>query len=233
MNRRLNHPKCFDLRCLEKIANGKQRNIFLVNGRDCGPDFPDVPIVLKVPRRIERQNRLSPSKRFLRRLYPASSLRVISKEVDYLTRASQDCADPLCKIPIPTFMGFVETSDGTGVLWEAICDEQGQLASTLKNLVDENRIAEALEPLNSFVKKCLKTDLVVTDMNYRNLVYGHKSGKKQFFIVDGFGDHRMFSLREMSHQYNHGKLMLSFKKISQQTSLTFDNQTNSFCLGTN
>lgn len=228
MKRIADQPRVIDITALTRIASGKQRNIFLLDQAIGNLDFSDVRIVLKVPKHSERHKRLPFYKKLLRKLYPASALRVIRKEAAYLARASQKFVGSPQLIPIPSFMGFVETSDGTGALWEAICDTQGQLAPTLEKLLAENQIADVFEPLNSFVETCMKNDLVITDLNPRNLVYGQKAGAKQFFIVDGFGDHRVISLREMFRKHNRSKLIQSFNKLSDQTGLMFDMQTNSF-----
>ena len=179
---------------------------------------------------LERQRRFSRSKRLVRWLFSSSKLRVVRKEATYFSKLSARCTERAPQSPVPGFVGYVETSDGAGALWRAICDEQGKLAATSQNFVDENRLDEVLEPLNFFVPTCFQVGLVIADMHCRYLVRKQSSSNKELCIGNGFGDHRMIPFRTMFQQYNHVKLIKGFDKLSRQTGLTFDDRSKGFCL---
>ncbi|WP_170381233.1 YrbL family protein [Ruegeria atlantica] len=219
-----------DLSSFEKIANGKQRNIYLVRGKDVGLRDGNQRFVLKVPRRQERLQRLSSAKRLLRKIYPASSLRVIRKEAEYWKAVSCRWNREWGPFPFPRFVGFVETSEGIGALWNAVCDHQGNLAPQLKDFVDNNDVTGMLDALNQFVRLCMTQHIVATDLQYRNVVFGTELDRTQLFLVDGFGDHRMVSFRRVSKSYNRSKLVHSCQKLARQTNLCFQPETGVFSL---
>ena len=211
-----------DLRQFTKVAQGKNRDIYIVPGADLDPAAPPAPVVLKVPRYADRASVDSPAKRVLRRLLPGSLLRVIRKEAQYRAKLPEPQ-------PIPAFLGYVDTSQGRAALWEAVCTRKGKLAPTLKSLAARGRVSEVVEPLNQFAKTCFEQNLVAPDINDRNLVLT-KAGGKRVVLVDGFGDHRLFSLRGLSRAHNQRSLVNRFQKVARQMGLAFDPETRRFSL---
>lgn len=210
-----------DLRGYPRLRRGKQRNIYLLRP-DASGNATGMAMVLKVPRYGERLERLPVAKRLLRRIYPNSEFRVLNQEVNYWNKLVSRKGSAGDKLPIPAFVGFVNTTEGRGVLWEAMLDARGELGPNLLDICRSGKPETAIEPLNRFVEICLSESIVAPDLNAKNLVLACKNGRQDFFLVDGFSDHRMISLREISPRYNARFLMERFAKIARRMGLEFN-----------
>lgn len=216
-----------DLKHHVRLKRGKQRYIYLIK-----PDGPSVdatpPMVLKIPRYRARQKRLSIAKRILRKLFPYSGYRVITKEADYLNKLKRSNPDAVESLPIPNFIDYVETSEGRGVLWEAICDESGGLAPTVEELCESGQFEGLPELLSDFVQVCFERHIVAPDIHAKNLTLTLRGGRKKLFLVDGFGDHRIISIRALWPWYNNRSLNEGFEKLARQTGIHFDGVARRF-----
>ena len=86
--------------------------------------------------------------------------------------------------------GVVETDLGLGLLMSAARDAQGQLAPTLKTLMDNRQMTgHRLADIRALLDSLVTSDLTFADMNYENIVL-ENAGKadERFVIVDGLGD---------------------------------------------
>lgn len=103
-----------------KVASGKIHDIYLIP--DPAPPADDTAgqLVPKVPRFALRRARQLQVKRLLRGLFPTSRQRVISKEVEYLEKVGKRSADKRLQLSIPACLGFVKTTETSGVLREAV-----------------------------------------------------------------------------------------------------------------
>lgn len=221
MKKSKNSENVVDLCALRMVASGKKRDVYLVppstGSLNAGPNT----LVLKVPRYKERLDRLDPAKRLLSKALPASELRNISSEVAYVKKLEKNFDGDLSAIPIPCFRGYVHTNAGLGALWDAVCDQHGNLAPTLKDLT-QKELTACVPALNKFVEACFKFRIVASDLHAGNLVFAHIDGKQCLMIIDGFGDHRLISIRALWNQYNRRSLLERFQKTSKQTGLKFD-----------
>lgn len=219
-----------DLQSQNKVARGKQRDIYFLT--DASLDWPEarVPAVLKVPRYSERDNRQAWSKRIVRRLFPNSALRIITNETKYLNKLLARSGAGATSLPLPSFYGFIQTTAGPGAVWEAICDTNGNLAPTLASLAQNGEHDRFLEPLNQLVKTCFSMNIVAPDMHAGNLVYVHRNGAAHVVLIDGFGDHRLISIRASLPWYNRSSLHKSFEKIADKNGLDFDRERLVFSL---
>lgn len=75
-----------ELTKLFKVANGKNRDIYLLSYSELDTDGIVRPSVLKVTRYTTRQEQQVPLKRALQCLFPSSWQSVINKEESYLER---------------------------------------------------------------------------------------------------------------------------------------------------
>ena len=194
MNASTSPARPINLNSLRRVARGKNRDIFFMPEGVAGHNSP---LVLKVPRYADRSDRQGLLKRVLQRLFPESQRRVISNEVRYLRHLTKNAAAQASQLPIPAFYGFVDTDAGMGALWEAICREDGALAPTLEDVADAGGMAPMIAPLNAFAAACYRLNIVAPDINDRNLAVRRRAGGTELFLVDGFGDHRMISLRAL------------------------------------
>lgn len=216
-----------DLAGLERIARGKNREIYFLPSGFAGQKDP---LVLKVPRYTDRKQRQTFLKRAVYGLFPSSQRRIIDKEARYAKKLAARLKPCPVKVPIPAFFGFVHTSAGTGALWEAVCDTKGTMAPTLADISKAGKIRAIVDPLNIFAGSCYALDLVAPDINDRNLAVRGDISRAELVLVDGFGDHRMISLREIWAKRNIRSLDDRFEKIARKTGLRFDAGARRFSL---
>lgn len=220
------HLPYLDITVLTEVARGAKRNVYLIH------DLPSVPfpVVLKVPRYQKIRKNLSRGKRFVHDLFPFADHFVITREVEYIRRLERQTGGALAELPVTRFASYAETSAGRGALWEALLNENQALAPTLQEIADAGRIGEVIEPLNRFVEQCFALSLVASDLHAGNLALVVRGGRKQLLLVDGFGDHRLISLRSLSRWYNAKSLVKKFEKVASQTGLRYAPETRRFSL---
>lgn len=212
------------------IKRGKQRDVYFLKSLAEISKDEDTPIVLKVPRYAERQSRQVWYKRLLRILFPSSTLRIITKEANYWQRLARMAHRKGSTPPIPDFVAYVNTSAGPGAVWEAICDKSGNLAPTAAEMAKRQKRKRMIKPLNRFVQKCFDDQIVAPDLHLGNLACKRVNGRREFFLVDGFGDHRVISIRALWPAYNARSLIRSFERIAWVAGLQFDQETRMFSL---
>ncbi len=211
-----------------KIASGGTRDVYVLSADQVGVDTPSGKCVLKIPRQAEQRGGLSVAKRLLAVIFPTSRQRVITKEVSYLKKLQRQCDQINQRLPVPAFLGFDETPLGRGALWEAICDDKGEIAPTLVQLAKSGNISDYLEPLNAFAAFCFQQNIVASDISQRNLALTERDGRREFVLIDGFGDHRVISLRSLFPAYNTRCMYRRFDKMARQIGLQFDSQKRCF-----
>ncbi|MGD9294460.1 MAG: YrbL family protein [Roseobacter sp.] len=216
-----------DLGGLERVARGRNRDIYFLPSGLVGQAEP---LILKVPRYSDRNRRQGFLKRAVYRLWPGSQRRVISNEARYAQKLATRLKSHSVKVPIPAFCGFVRTSGGPGALWEAVCNAHGAVAPTLANIAMAGQIQAMAEPLNRFARTCYALNLVAPDINDRNLAVRGENASAELVLVDGFGDHRVISLREIWPARNIRCLDDRFRKVARKTGLTYDAGTRRFSL---
>lgn len=222
-----NYPT-LDISKLSKFANGKNRDIYLVSHPAPDTDGTERICVLKVLRSKANQERELSSKMVLKSLFPASRQRVILKEVKYLEKLLRRGAIQGFQPPIPAFRGFVNTAKGRGTLWETMLDRSGNLAPSIKELGQAGKLADAVEPLNRFVKICFDHNIVAPDINENNLTLTYRNDQSEVVLVDGFGDHRLISLRSIWPALNARSLADRFDRLGRRTGLQFDRGVGRF-----
>ncbi len=93
-----------------------------------------------------------------------------------------------------TVRALVETDLGLGLVTDAARGPDGNLAPTVAKLIqvgDYDGAAEAA--LETFIKGLLESDLVVSDLHERNIVYAcAKDGGRRFVMIDGLGSSNFF-----------------------------------------
>lgn len=88
---------------------------------------------------------------------------------------------------LPTIIGFEDTDRGLGLVVNAFFDSAGRLAPTLSSLIQENQLTDNRKiKLEELFNKILDSDLVIGDLNPRNLVLIHHYTKGEcFMLIDG------------------------------------------------
>ncbi len=87
-------------------------------------------------------------------------------------------------------VGVQETDLGLGLVVEGYFDSKGQLAPTLSTLLKKERFTNKhLEKLRVFLDNITESELIVGDLNSRNIIFAtlpDQDGK--FVLIDGLGD---------------------------------------------
>lgn len=211
-----------DLAGMQTTARGRRRAIYFLGGHD-------FPMVLKVPNYQWEAQTAKPLKRFRQWLLPRGKYRVLAMEADYSMKRQLDAASSARTLPLPRFHGYVQTSLGAGAIWEAICDESGNLGRTLREICDAGEIEQALEPLNATVARLFALNIVAPDLNGRNLVLS-PGPKPRFFLVDGFGDPNLIPVRSLLRPLNRKRLLASCERLAEKCGLVWDPRSLTFGL---
>ncbi|MFK7765317.1 MAG: YrbL family protein [Roseobacter sp.] len=219
-----------DVRSHAVLKRGKQRDIYFLGARDGLATDDGTPVVLKVPRYAERERRQVWYKRALRTVFPSSTLRIITNEATYWQRLARSARNKNAVPPISKFVAYVDTTAGRGAVWEAVCDAEGQLAPTLADMRARQALKPQIEPLNRFVQKCFDGHIVAPDLHLGNLACTQIENRWEIILIDGFGDHRMISIRALLPAYNRRSLVRSFERIALVSKMQFDSKTRTFSM---
>lgn len=105
---------------------------------------------------------------------------------------------------MPRIFGHCDTDLGLGQVVEAVCTPDGKLAPTLWALIETGRFdATARSDLEGFHRRLLESDIRLTGLGLRNVVYGADAGgKHRFMLIDDFGDSRPVSWKGISRSAN-------------------------------
>ena len=157
------------------------------------PENPHV--VIKIPRR--RQNKTG-----LRRLFSRSS-RFGPQWNSYVEirehARSVSRADRVAKI-YAQFLGFVQTTQGPGAMFEAVRGPDGALATTLHRHAEQTGHEPAMEDaIRALWAEIKDTWLVLSDRALVNVVVtGDTAQGYRLIIVDGVGDRTLIPLKVWS-----------------------------------
>jgi hypothetical protein len=97
--------------------------------------------------------------------------------------------------------GLIDTDLGLGITVKAVRTKDGELAPTLRDLINQNRYSkshkQALESLLNWLNNC---NIIIRDFSTNNLVWDEEHHK--FIIIDGIGGKSTVSLRRWIPRYN-------------------------------
>lgn len=117
--------------------------------------------------------------------------------------------------------GFVETDYGLGLVVGALTDRDGRLAPTLSHLTYNDGFDDAARTtLDHFIRDFLASDLIVADLNLKNLVYAwdEKRGH-HFVIIDGLGLSSLLPLKALSRIFNRRSKLDRVKRMHARIAL--------------
>jgi len=184
---------------LQPIGRGSQRYVFV------HPDDPGM--IVKVPHEqyVARRSGVYSwrwYKKYWRRRLRTRHFIVFFREVK--EHLAVRAAGPAIPPHMQTIIGFVETDLGMGLVCHCIRTDNGALAPTLRTIVQENRFDQQVErDLDAFFAWLLGSPIVVSDINSRNLVYGHNPQHGNLFVlIDGIGEKNLVPLSSMSPWLN-------------------------------
>ena len=187
---------------LEPVAQGAQKLVFR------HPDDPRVLVKVVNPRFIERHDRRDSFYKKRRRI---GHHRAFAREmIEHLVvRALQ----PGRLAPCPhmqNILGVVDTDMGAALLVEAVLDENGDLAPTLRDQLETGRFGpREQQALEDFLDWALDSNVLINDLSTDNLAW-HPDG--HFVMIDGLGDRAGIPIRAVSPWLNR---VYKRKKIRQ------------------
>ena len=177
---------------LEPIAQGAQKLVFR------HPDDPRVLVKVVNPRFIERRERKDRFYQKRRRIghHRAFARELLEHLVSRASRSGRAGGYP----HIQNILGIVDTDMGTALLVEAVLDEHGALAPTLRDLLREGRFgARHRQALNAFLDWVMASNVLINDLSSDNLAW-HPEG--HFVMIDGLGDRAGIPVRSHSRTLN-------------------------------
>ena len=220
--------KVIDLSGLDVVAQGNRRFVYLIQPGTPGFEEFDIPLVMKVPRYEDRERRMGLAKRLLSKLFPISAERGIRVEARYWTKLARRVPEKPSSMPLPVFYGYVMTTDGRAALWEAMCDADGDLAPTLREIANQGDPSILVEPLNRFVDFSYRHNLVAPDIQGVNMVLVERNGRWETVLIDGYADMRLISFRSMFAWRNRQNMDNRFGKMGRQLKLDYDVQKREY-----
>ncbi|MFO7809031.1 YrbL family protein [Guyparkeria sp.] len=187
---------------LDPVGQGAQKLVFR------HPEDPRVLVKVVNPRFIERRDKRD---RFYQKRRHIGHHRAFAREmIEHL--ASRALA-PGRLAPCPhmqNILGVIDTDMGAALLVEAVLDENGDLAPTLRDLIESERYGEReQQALETFLDWALTSNVLINDLSADNLAWnpdGH------FVMIDGLGDRAGIPIRAVSPWLNR---LYKRKKIRQ------------------
>lgn len=119
---------------------------------------------------------------------------------------------------LTTVTGFVETDMGLGLVARAVRGRDGDYAPTLETLICEKRFSEPVRrDLERFLEQLRQSAVLLTDLNARNIVYGHDAAHGDHFVlVDGLGEKTFIPVKSMSRLLNRYSKRKHFKRLQAE-----------------
>ncbi|MFN2380993.1 MAG: YrbL family protein [Guyparkeria sp.] len=194
--------KPLELATLDPVGQGAQKLVFR------HPDDPRVLVKVINPRFIERHDRRDAFYKKRRRI---GHHRAFAREmIEHLVvRALHPGRLASCP-HMQNILGVVDTDMGAAMLVEAVLDENGELAPTLRDLVETGRFGPCeRRALEAFLDWALTSNVLINDLSADNLAW-HPDG--HFVMIDGLGDRAGIPIRAVSPWLNR---VYKRKKIRQ------------------
>ena len=182
------------LKHLQPIAKGNVRFVFE------HPDTPDLLIKVMRPDLVEA--RYGEGAAWFRRGRRFDPYLLFIREIrEYVAAyASHGRSLPFAQ----TVRGLVETDLGLGLVTDAARGPDGNLAPTAAKLIQVGDFDEVAEQaLEEFLGGLLESDLIVSDLHERNIVYASgKDGARRFVMIDGLGSSNLLAFKCWSRALN-------------------------------
>lgn len=133
---------------------------------------------------------------------------VFRRELEEYLNLARKFAGERKKLPIAKIFGFVQTSQGLGMIVERVASRDGSLAPTLRRIIQERRFEQKhLDALNEFFREATRFHIVLMDCNLGNFVWSDaQDGDPKVICVDGTGEKSPVGLYATSNLLNRIKL---------------------------
>ena len=207
-----------DLTESDPLAEGKHRLVYQ------HPDRPDRLIKVLRPHLLENEGRTTKKKRFRIPHREGNFIHLAMDFREYLAvRANSGLAQK--SLPISAVHGIEETTSGVGIVVEKVTQPNGDLAPTLRRLLDHREFdAVKQELLNRFFDDMVRYHVVVYELSVDNILYREDTeGVGQFLCVDGLGCRTLIPLPVWFKFINTRNLLKFRRAIQDQITRHADN----------
>ncbi|SFA70811.1 PhoP regulatory network protein YrbL [Poseidonocella pacifica] len=211
-----------DLSGLAPVAHGRNRAVFQ-HPSDAGKLIKTI-----LPRKMDKE----PLRGWVERLRKPPYTWQFMKEIRMTYELARRMNSDVTRLPVCDCIGLVRTTLGLGLCVEKICNAEGELAPTLRQMLNSGTFKELhLERLNQFVGAAFEFGLIANDLKPDNLVFEDRS--QQFVMVDGVGERTAIPLRLWSRRINARELSRNFAHYSAfYPGLTWDAERRAFSFAT-
>ena len=113
----------------------------------------------------------------------------------------------------PVCFDIIDTDLGKGLVVELIRNDDGNIASTVSEVMQERQLtSEELQALKVFVDYLMKHGIIVRDLTPRNVVFQYKDGRVKAYMIDGFGNSDFLPFVKFSVRLARAKIL---RKVSR------------------
>jgi PhoP regulatory network protein YrbL len=182
------------------IAEGRRQFVF-EHPNDAGS-------LIKVNKPEQPYEPKGPIKRFFSRFRYNGEYQDFLREFREYLELRERCSTSGEELPLCEVRGIVQTDLGIGLVYERISNPDGQLAPTLKALIDTGRIGEQqIEELEAHFRSLKENRVSLSNFNLRNIVYqSAPDGHGRFVWIDSFGSKQFVPWRKWFKSLNDRKL---------------------------
>ncbi|OZI74313.1 PhoP regulatory network YrbL family protein [Bordetella genomosp. 12] len=155
-----------------------------------------------------------PFKRWYKQFQRESAYRVYLNEFsEYVT--STTLPSGVWRLPLARVLGVAQTNLGLGLLVEKIRDAQGNMAPTLRDLVNQGRYTRHLaRQLDEMIENLADAHVVLHDLSAANVAVGYNAeGRQGLYLVDGFGVMPLIPVQAWSRRLNRRRIMKKYAKM--------------------
>jgi len=182
------------LKNLKPLAQGSFRWVFQ------HPENPD--LLVKVIHADAMAKRFGKKTRWYKRPRRYGKYLCFVREIqEFITvHAQTNTAVPF----LQRIVGFAQTDLGLGIIVQAIRNSDGNLAPTLRNLINNGLYDESIKKsLDDFLALLLESDVIINDLSPGNIVYTQNENNDYLFVmIDGLGNNSFVPFKTMSKTIN-------------------------------
>ena len=211
----------YQLKDQEPLAQGQVRSVYK------HPDNPSYLIKIITPDHIEKN--YGKGAKWYKRRRRYGRFKTFLREISEFIAINAEDSPALTLIP--NILGFAKTDLGLGLVVEGIFDKEGNIAPTLFKLIHNHKFDdEAKKKLESFKEKVLQSNIIISDLHLRNIVYGYTPEQGyQFTMIDGTGINTLIPVKALSPRINRRSKLQWFERldrgINRQTTLSANKET--------
>ena len=115
-------------------------------------------------------------------------------------------------------VGFAQTDLGLGIIVQAVRNSDGNLAPTLRNLINNGLYDETVKKtLDDFLALLLESDVIINDLSPGNIVYTQNENNDHYFVmIDGLGNNSFVPFKTMSKTINRRSKLKRFQAFFER-----------------